>query len=69
MVLFFKSALKHAFGPDEPTIGWDPVLQDDPTRDVAAVMLAAPILGAICGGFLLLRTSSARPALLSWRLP
>jgi hypothetical protein len=68
MVLFFMAALKHAFGHDEPMIGWDPVLQDDPTQDVAVVMLAAPILGAICGVFRLLRTNSPRPVLLSLRL-
>lgn len=68
MVLFFMAALKHAFGQDATSIGWDPGLQDDPTQDVAAVMLAAPILGAICGVFRLLRTNSPRPELLSLRL-
>jgi hypothetical protein len=53
MVLFFMAALQHAFGQDEPMIGWDPGLQDDPTQDVAAVMLAAPILvrSAACFAF------------------
>jgi hypothetical protein len=68
MILFFMAALKHAFGQDEPMIGWDLSVQDDPIQDVAAVMLAAPILGAICGAFRLLRTNSPRPVLLSLRL-
>jgi hypothetical protein len=68
MVLFFMAALKRAFGQDEPVIGWDFGLQDDPTQNVAVVMLAAPILGAICGVFRLLRTNSPRPVLLSLRL-
>jgi uncharacterized membrane protein len=68
IALFFMAALKYALGQDEPVIGWDSVLQDDPIQDVAGVMLAAPILGAICGAFRLLRTNSPRPVLLSLRL-
>jgi hypothetical protein len=68
IALFFLVALKHAFGQGEPVVGWDAVLQDDPIQDVAAVMLAAPILGGICGAFRLLRTNSLRPVLLSLRL-
>jgi hypothetical protein len=68
LALFCLSALKYAFGQGEPAIGWDPVLQDDPIQDVAAVMLAAPILGGICGAFRLFRTNSQQPLLFSLRL-
>jgi hypothetical protein len=68
IALFFPAALRCAFGQGEPVIGWDAGLQDYPIQDVAAVMLAAPILGGICGAFRLLRTNSLRPVLLSLRL-
>jgi uncharacterized membrane protein len=68
IALSFMAALKYAFGQGESGIGWDPVLQDDPIQDVAAVMLAAPILGGICGAFRLLRTRSPKPVLLFLRL-
>jgi hypothetical protein len=68
IVLFFMVALKYAFGQGEPVAGWDSVMQDDPIQDVAAVMLAAPILGAICGAFRVVSTNTARPVLLSLRL-
>lgn len=64
----FMAALKYAFGQDESAISWDPILQEDPTQDVAAVMVAAPILGVIFGAFRLLRTNSSHPVLLSLRL-
>lgn len=56
VALLCLSALRYAFGQGEPVIGWDSVLQDDPIQDVAAVMLAAQILGGICGAFRLFRT-------------
>jgi hypothetical protein len=68
IALFFMVALKFAFGQGEPVVGWDAGFQDDPIQDVAAVMLAAPIIGGICGAFRLLRTNSLRPVLLSLRL-
>jgi hypothetical protein len=68
IALFFLAALRYAFGQGEPVVGWDAGLQDNPIQDVAAVMVAAPILGGICGAFRLLRTNSLRPVLLSLRL-
>ncbi|HEY6306393.1 MAG TPA: hypothetical protein VI488_08075 [Candidatus Angelobacter sp.] len=65
--LFLAAAMKHAFGQGGAATSLDPVWED-PTQDVAAVMVAAPIGGAIFGAFRLLRTNSARPVLLSLRL-
>jgi hypothetical protein len=68
VAVFFLVAMKHAFGQDEPMIGWEPVWQDDPVQDVAFVMLAAPILGAIFGAFRLLSTNSREPEMGRLRL-
>jgi hypothetical protein len=62
-VLIFVLGMKCAFGQAvETAMNWDPFLQDDPVQDVAAVMVAAPILGAVFGAFRLLRTNSSRPS-------
>jgi hypothetical protein len=67
-VLFFMLAWRYAFGQAESAINWDPLLQEDPMQDVAAVFVAAPILGVVFGTFRLLRTNSPRPALVVLRL-
>ncbi len=66
-LLFAITTLRCAFGQDESAIGWDTIAQD-PIQDVAAVMIAAPILGVIFGALRVLRTHSTRPALESLRL-
>lgn len=68
IALFFMAALKCALGQGEAVVGWGPVLEDDPIQVVGLVMIAAPILGTICGAFRLLRTNTASPVLLSLRL-
>jgi hypothetical protein len=68
-VLIFILGMKYAFGQAvETAINWDPVLQEDPVQDVVAVMVAAPVLGAIFGAFRMLETNSSRPALVFLRL-
>jgi hypothetical protein len=59
MLLLLVIGVKHALGQDESPIGWD--LENDPTQDVAAVMIAAPILGAVQGALRLLTANAFRP--------
>ncbi len=66
-LLFAMAARRCAFGQDGSPIGWDTVVRD-PIEDVAAVMIAAPILGVIFGVFRVLRTQSTPPALEPLRL-
>ena len=68
-VLFLWFALKYAFGQDEnATVGWDPDVYEDPAQSIFALMIGAPILGAIFGAVRVLRQHSARPLLEPIRL-
>jgi hypothetical protein len=68
-VLIFVLGIKYAFGQAvETAMNWDPLLQEDPVQDVAAIMVAAPILGGVFGACRLLRANSSRPSLVFLRL-
>ena len=59
--MFVLSALKYALGQDDANlVGWDPSSfgYADPTQDILAIMICAPILGSFFG---LIRVLTQRP--------
>jgi hypothetical protein len=65
MALLLATASKHASGQDESAVGWNAFEEDDPTEDIAAVMIAAPVLGTILGALRVRKTNTSRPIIVS----
>jgi hypothetical protein len=68
-VLLLVVGLRYAFAQDQGVaVGWDTDAYQDPLDIVLALMIAAPILGAVFGAIRVLSSRSARPVLEPIRL-